>query len=322
MTPLEIGSLTVDPPLMLAPMAGITDRPFRKICRRLGAPLCFTEMVSVNGLVRRGKKTEAMLPCREEEHPVGVQLFGSDPETLAEGARRAAPHADLIDINMGCPVRKVVSTGAGSALLRDTRLVAAIISRVRAATSLPLTIKFRSGWDDGGRNYREIGGIAAAEGCDAVIFHPRTRAQMFEGQARWEEIADLVTRLPIPVIASGDIFTPLDAVRVMKETGCSGVMIARGALGNPWIFDQVRAVDEGRPLHLPGSGEVGAVVREHYLLLKGESGEHAALREMRKHLGWYAKGVPGAAAFRRSVNQITTERELLDAVVSFFGGSE
>lgn len=322
MTPLSIGSLTIDPPLMLAPMAGITNRPFRMICRRFGVPLCFTEMVSVNGLVRRGKKTEALLPCREEEQPIGVQLFGADPDTIAEGARCAAPHADLIDINMGCPVRKVVSTGAGSALLRDPRLVARIISRVRAATSLPLTIKIRSGWDDRGRNFREIARIAEGEGCDAVIFHPRTRAEMFEGRARWEEIADLVSRTPLPVIASGDILTARDALRVMEETACSGVMIARGALGAPWIFHQVKALGEGRSPLPPNRGEIGAIVREHYLLLSSESGEHVAIREMRKHVGWYAKGLPGAAPFRRALNLVTTGRELMDAVDSFFGGAE
>lgn len=321
MKPFTIRSLTLDPPLFLAPMAGITNRSFRTVCRRFGASLCFTEMVSVNGLVRGGKKTVAMLP-RADERPVAIQLFGSDPVTLAEAARIASPHADLIDINMGCPVRKVVSTGAGSALLREPARIAAIIAAVRAATPLPLTIKIRSGWSDDRRLFREIGRIAEDEGCDAMTLHPRTRAQMFEGEADWNEIAQLAAAVRIPVIASGDIFTPDDVSRVIRETGCSGVMIARGALGAPWIFAGAIARGKGVPWEPPGRGERWGIVREHHLLLRGEIGESGALREMKKHLSWYAKGLAGASTFRERVHRAASEEEMLRAIDDFFGGND
>ncbi|GAB4303892.1 MAG: tRNA dihydrouridine synthase DusB [Desulfuromonadia bacterium] len=322
MKPLTIRTLHLNPPLILAPMAGITNRSFRRICRRFGASLCFTEMVSVQGLARGGKKTVAMLPSREEERPIGLQLFGSDPETLAEGARMGSPHADLIDINMGCPVRKVVSTGAGSALLRDPRRIADIVARVRAATSLPLTIKIRSGWSDDQRLFREIGRIAEGEGCDAITLHPRTRSQMFEGKAAWEEIAQLVATVRIPVIASGDIFTPEDAVAVVEQTGCAGVMVARGALGAPWIFDGVIASHRGLPWSLPNRRERGEIAREHYSLLRDEAGGIVAMREMKKHLSWYAKGLTGASTFRERVHRAGSEEEMGFLIESFFWGDE
>lgn len=318
MKPVTIGSLVLDPPLILAPMAGITNRAFRVVCRRWGAPLCFTEMVSDNGLVRGGRKSKEMLPSPAEPRPVGVQLFGSDPEILAEAARRAEPYADLIDINMGCPVRKVVSAGAGSALLRDPLRVARIISCVRSAIRIPLTVKIRSGWGDDERNFREIGMIAQEEGCDAITLHPRTRSQMFAGKAAWEEIAELVLLLSIPVIASGDILSPSDALRVMQQTGCNGVMVARGALGAPWIFSQIRALDAGVELPPPRGDRRIETIVEQYRLLREDVGEPVAVREMRKHASWYAHGYPNAAIFRNGVNRAASGEELIGMVQSFF----
>ncbi len=232
--PFKIGSLTLANNLILAPMAGITNLPMRILARECGAGLCFTEMISVNGLVREGKKTFELLRSTREDRPLGIQLFGDDPALLAEGARLVEAHGDLIDINMGCPVKKVVGTGAGSALLRDPVKTAAIVRTVRQATRLPLTIKIRSGWHAEDNNFLEIARIAAAEGCDAVTLHPRSRAQMFDGHADWDKIRELHLALPLPVIGSGDIFSARDAVAMLQKTGCAGVMIARGGLGNPW----------------------------------------------------------------------------------------
>ena len=276
-------------------------------------------MVSVNGLVRDGKKTEALMRSVAEDRPLGVQLFGDDPALLAEGARRAAGYGDLLDINMGCPVKKVVGTGAGSALLREPAKVAAIIRAVRAATTLPFTVKIRSGWACGADNFLEIGRIAEAEGCDAITLHPRSRAQMFDGMAAWAKIGELKRELKIPVIASGDLFTAADVRDVLQQTGCDGVMIARGALGNPWIFRQARQLLAGEEAQPPTLAERLAVAERHFLLFCEDAGERVALREMRKHFSWYAKGVPGAAHFRNEVNRLATVDEVLALVREFFG---
>lgn len=308
--PLKIGRLMLPHNLMLAPLAGVTNLPFRLICRRQGAALAFTEMVSVNGMVREGGKTMALLASSPEDRPLGVQLFGDNPETLARAAAMVADQADLLDINMGCPVRKVVATGAGSALLKDTARVAAIVRSVRKATGLPLTIKIRSGWHCGDATWREVGRIAEAEGCDAITLHPRSRSQMFTGQANWSQIAQLKERLTIPVIGSGDLFAPEDCRRMLAETGCDGLMIARGALGNPWIFRQTRELLSGITPQ-PVTPSERAITAAHHLQLQIEVlGEVVAVREMKKHLGWYIHGVPGAASLRRSVNSAQTAQQL------------
>lgn len=300
--PLKIGSLTLAHNVVLAPLAGITNLPFRIICRRLGAALAFTEMLSVNGLVRSGANTLALLKSDAEDHPLGVQLFGEAPNDLAEAARMVEGSCELLDLNMGCPVRKVVGTGAGSALLREPLKVAAIIRAIRSATSLPLTVKIRSGWSHGNTNFSEIADIAQSEGCDAVSFHPRSRSQMFTGRADWAQIGELKTRLSIPVIGSGDLFTAQDCHRMMKETGCDGVMVARGALGAPWIFRQIRELQENGAATPVTNTERAAIVRAHLDLYLQACGEDIACREMKKHIGWYARGFPGAADIRREAN--------------------
>jgi nifR3 family TIM-barrel protein len=318
--PLTIGSLVLPNNLLLAPMAGVTNLPLRLLCREQGASLCFTEMVSVNGLVRDGKKTEALMRSVAEDRPLGVQLFGDSPELLAEGARRATEYGDLIDINMGCPVKKVVGTGAGSALLREPAKVADIIRAVRRATTLPFTVKIRSGWACGADNFLEIGQIAASEGCDAITLHPRSRAQMFDGSAAWEKIGELKASVPIPVIASGDLFTATDVAAVLRQSGCDAVMIARGALGNPWIFRQSIELLGGAEPRQPSMTERLVVAERHFALFCADAGERVAVREMRKHFSWYAKGVTGAAQFRAQVNQIPDGEGMLAAVRGFFGG--
>jgi nifR3 family TIM-barrel protein len=300
--PLTIGGLVLAHNVVLAPLAGITNLPFRILCRREGAALAFTEMVSVNGLVREGVNTLALLKSLPEDRPLGIQLFGDTPQSLAEAARMVDGYGDLLDINMGCPVRKVVGTGAGSALLREPRKIAEIIRAVRAATGLPLTVKIRSGWHCGDDSYLEIARIAESEGCDAITLHPRSRSQMFSGHADWVQIARLKETVAIPVLGSGDLFSANDCLNMLQETGCDGVMVARGALGAPWIFRQVA--------ELAATGMVTAVtnlqrveaMRQHLELFCQTVGEAIAVREMKKHVGWYARGFAGAADIRRAAN--------------------
>jgi len=315
---LTIGPLTLANNLMLAPMAGITNLPMRLMAREQGAALCFTEMVSVNGLVRDGRKTFELLRSAPADRPLGIQLFGDDPELLAEGARLVAGHGDLIDINMGCPVRKVVGSGAGSALLREPAKVAAIVRAVRRAITLPLTIKIRTGWEADATSFLEIARIAADEGCDAVTLHPRSRAQMFEGKADWTRIRELKESLRVPVIGSGDLFSAPDVVAMLGQTGCDGVMIARGGLGNPWIFRETRDILAGREPQLPTPAETGAAALRHLEMYIETFGERVALLEMRKHLCWYARGIPGVGQFRAEVNRLRNVEELVRTLHDFF----
>lgn len=300
--PLKIGTLALAHNVVLAPLAGITNLPFRTLCRREGAALAFTEMVSVNGLVREGAKTMALLKSTPEDRPLGIQLFGDTPHDLAEAARMVAGYGELLDINMGCPVRKVVGTGAGSALLRDPLKIAAIVRAVRAATALPLTIKIRSGWHCGDDSYPEIARIAQEEGCDAITLHPRSRSQMFSGLSDWSHLRHLKEKLTIPVIGSGDLFTPEDCIRMLNETGCDGIMVARGSLGAPWIFRQIRELALHNTLPLITNRERAAAIVQHLELYITEHGEAVAAREIKKHIGWYAKGFPGASDIRREAN--------------------
>ncbi len=300
--PLTIGSLVLEHNVVLAPLAGITNLPFRLICRQAGASLAFTEMVSVNGLVREGVKTLALLKSVPGDRPLGIQLFGDKPSDLAEAARMIEEYGDLVDINMGCPVRKVVGTGAGSALLQEPGKIAAVIRAVRAATTLPLTIKIRSGWHCGDNVFPEVGRIAEAEGCDAITLHPRSRSLMFSGQADWAQLAEMKAALSIPVLGSGDLFTPDDCLRMLKETGCDGIMIARGALGAPWIFRQVRELANTGSYTPVGTAERADAIDAHLNLFIEEMGEAVAVREIKKHIGWYAKGFAGASEIRRAAN--------------------
>jgi len=317
---VAIGSLSLANRVFLAPMAGITNLPMRLMARECGASLTFTEMVSVNGLTREGRKSFDLLKTLPADRPIGMQLFGDEPDMLAEAARLVEGYGELIDINMGCPVRKVVGTGAGSALLKDPPKVAAIVRAVRRATSLPFTVKIRTGWSAGDDTFLEVGRIAQEEGCDAVTLHPRSRCQMFDGKADWSRIAELKQSLKIPVIGSGDLFSAADVVRMLEETGCDAVMIARGAMGNPWIFREALALLAGGEPPPVTIDDRYALGRRHLELFTELEGERVALLEMRKHLAWYSKGVPGAAQFRAAVNAIDTLPQLIDAMENFFHG--
>lgn len=307
---LTIGSLALEHNVVLAPLAGITNLPFRQLCRRSGAALAFTEMVSVNGLVREGVKTLALLKSAANDRPLGIQLFGDKPADLAEAARMVEGYGELLDINMGCPVRKVVGTGAGSALLQDPQKIAAIVKAVRAATSLPLTIKIRSGWHCGDDVFLEVGRIAEAEGCNAVTLHPRSRSQMFSGHSDWSHLGRLKQALTIPVLGSGDLFTPDDCLRMLRETGCDGIMIARGALGAPWIFRQVQELAATGGYTPVSTAERAEAISRHLELFSAEVGENIAVREMKKHIGWYAKGFAGASDVRKTANSAQTIRDI------------
>jgi hypothetical protein len=319
--PMIIRTLQLKNPIILAPMAGITDLPYRLIMKPAGAALVFTEMVSAVGLVRtKGRnRTFELLDSRPEERPLGVQLFGSDPDYLAQGARLVASHADLIDLNLGCPVPKVTKGGGGSALLRDPEQIRRIVAAMRAAWDGPLTVKIRSGWDADQINFLEIGRIAQEEGVDAITLHPRTRSQGFSGLSDWSHLRRLKEELTIPVIGSGDIFIAADGLRMLAETGCDAIMIGRGGYGNPWLLAELAARLQGEDWQAPTPAERAEVAHRHLDLALEILGEHRSLGEMRKHLCWYARGLSGAATFRQSINraeEIATMRALVDAFFS------
>lgn len=312
---MKIGSLQLENPIILAPMAGISDLPYRLIMKRFGAALVFTEMVSANGLFFNGAATRKLLQSCPEEQPLGVQLFGENPERLAEAVRMIEAQSCLIDLNLGCPVKKVVNSGAGSALLQDPVKIGRILQMMRAATTRPFTVKIRSGWDQASINYREVARIAFNEGVDAITLHPRTRSQGFGGQANWELIRQLCEDLPIPVIGSGDIFSAADAKTVFDQTGCAAVMIGRGGYGSPWLIREILALLADQPAPQVTLAERHQVAVDHLELFLETFGPAKALGHMRKHLCWYVRGIEGAAGFRAQLNQsrsIDAMRELLD----------
>ena len=315
---LMIGSLRLDQPVLLAPMAGITSLPYRRIMKSFGAGLVFTEMVSANGLIRDGRRTRELLRSHPDEFPLGIQLFGDGPEVLAEAVRMIADESRLIDINMGCPVKKVIRSGAGSALLQDPERVERILVAVRKAYSGPLTIKIRSGWDEGSVNFLQIGKIAENAGVDAMTLHPRTRARMFGGQADWKQIRELSQNVNIPVFGSGDIFTPEDGVRMLAETGCNAVMIGRGAYGNPWLIERILLRLAGEPDREPTAGEKYQIARRHLELHREQFGDSKTLLEMRKHLCWYARGLSGSSHFRAALQKARNLEQAMILSEDFF----
>ena len=300
-------------PLYLAPQAGVSESPFRRICRRFGADVVVSEFVSAEGLRRGSEKTWRYLRFDDAERPIGVQIFGADPQAMAEAAalveRVYAP--DFIDINFGCPVKKVVKRNGGSGCLRDLDLVQRIIRAVVAATSVPVTVKIRSGWSDEMRNPVEIALRCEEAGAQVLTLHARSRTQMYAGRADWDEIAAVVDALEIPVVGNGDVWTVEDARRMVEHTGCAGVMIARGSHGAPWIFAQARAALDGRPIPPdPTVDERFRLIIEHArTAIAFERDEELAMREFRKHLGWYTKGLPDGRALRQRLFEVTRLEE-------------
>lgn len=316
---VNIGQLRLKNDICLAPMAGITDLPFRTIVREFGCGLAFTEMVSASGLVRGMGKTCRYLDSSPADRPLGVQLFGSDPEMLAEAARMTVERgADLVDINMGCPVKKVVKTGSGAALMRDPQRVAVILQAMRKATDLPLTLKIRAGWRHCEVNALTIGRIAEECGVDAVILHPRTVDQGFGGDADWGLIAALKAQLRIPVIGSGDVRRPEDAARMIRETGCDGVMVGRGVLGNPWLIGNILSRLSGGEVSAPSLAVRVEIIRRHLEMAVDYYGEKVGTRDFRKHLLWYTKGLRGGAQFRQAAGQITDRASAWNALQDYF----
>lgn len=313
---IQIGTIRLENPFVLAPLAGITDAPTRSLAKEQGAAFVYSEMISGKGLWYKDKNTERLLKIYPDEKPMAFQLFGSDPEVLAHAARMLKDRAnDAIDINMGCPVPKVVKNGEGSALLKNPDLIYDLVKATVEAAEKPVTVKIRTGWDEDSINAVETARAIEAAGAAAVAVHGRTRQQYYTGHADWEVIRRVKEQVSIPVIGNGDVFSGEDANRMLAETGCDMVMIARGFLGNPWIFRDAIALWEGREKPpAPTLQEKVDMMIVHLQRLCAEKGAHIAVREMRKYIGWYLKGVHGAAAVRRKVNNITDFEELKKAI--------
>jgi len=304
-------------------MAGVSESPFRRMCRRFGADVVVTEFLSAEGIRRENPATLDKLKFGAEERPIGVQIFGADPAAMGDAAALVTDvfQPEFIDINFGCPVKKVVRRNGGSGCLRDLGLVQEVIRAVSASTHLPVTVKIRSGWNEEMRDPVQIALRCQDAGARALALHPRTRTQMYSGAARWEEIAAVVDALDIPVLGNGDIKTAEDAVRMWKETGCAGIMIARGAFGQPWIFNQVRALMEGKPKpDAPPVERRFEIALEHArLVAEYEADPKGAAIEFRKHLGWYVKGLPDAAEMKRRLYAVESLGEIDDIFASYLG---
>ncbi len=315
---LQLGSLRVWPPVVLAPMAGVTNYPFRKLCRRYGAGLYVSEMITARGIVRGHEKTLKLADFGPDESPRSLQLYGIDPETLGEAARRLVDEGrvDHIDMNFGCPVRKVTSRGGGSAIPLKPRLLARLVrATVQGAGDVPVTIKFRMGIDEEHMTFRDAGRVGEQEGCAAVGLHARTAAQLYGGEARWEAIRELKELVQVPVLGNGDIWEAHDALRMMRMTGCDGVIVGRGCLGRPWLFRDLADVFDGRePRNPPTYGEVIDLMLEHAELVCDWFDEYRGIRMMRKFTSWYTKSFHGGAALRPRLMAAGTLEELRAAV--------
>ncbi len=320
MEQMRIGPYSITSKAILAPMAGITDRPFRQLCKRLGAGMAVSEMVTANSLLWGSQKTLTRTNHLGEQEPRVVQIAGSDPRLLAEAARYNADRgAQIIDINMGCPAKKVCNVMAGSALLRDERLVGRILEAVVGAVTVPVTLKIRTGWDSDSRNGVRIARIAEAAGIQSLAVHGRTRACGYKGHAEYDTIRAIKETVSIPVIANGDITTPEKARFVLEYTGADAVMIGRGAQGNPWIFREINHyLATGTHLARPSLGEIRDTLLEHIQAIHEFYGEYTGVRMARKHICWYSKSQPNGAAFRKEINQLETSTQQLAATRDFF----
>lgn len=309
---LRIGTVELENNLVLAPMAGVTDLPFRQLCREQGCGLLCTEMVSAKAILYKNRNTRELLEVTPQERPVSVQLFGSDPEIVSDMAHQIEDGPfDIIDFNMGCPVPKVVNNGEGSALMKNPRLVEQILSSMVRKVKKPITVKFRKGFDEDCVNAVEIARIAESCGVAAVAVHGRTREQFYSGKADWEIIRQVKEAVAIPVIGNGDIFTPQDAKAMLERTGCDGLMVARGAQGNPWIFKRIsHYLDTGELLAEPSAQEIGSMILRHARMQAERKGENLGMKEMRKHIAWYTAGLRGSSALRRRCNTLETLAEL------------
>lgn len=321
MSKLTIGNVTLDNHIILAPMAGVSDLPFRLLCREQGAGMVCMEMVSAKAILYNNKNTDMLMEIHPEEGPASLQLFGSDPDILSDMAKKIEerPYA-ILDFNMGCPVPKVVNNGEGSALMKNPKLVEEILTKLVKASSKPVTVKFRKGFNDDNINAVEIAKIAESCGVAAVAVHGRTREQYYSGKADWNIIAAVKEAVKIPVIGNGDVTSPQSAKEMLGQTGCDGIMIGRAAQGNPWIFREVtQFLDNGTIPDRPTNQEKKETIIRHAMLQLQYKGEYTGVREMRKHLSWYTVGMPHSAKFRQTINSMESMDELLAGVEEIFG---
>lgn len=303
---IKIGNITLNGNLILAPMAGVTDLPFRLLCKEQGADLIYTEMVSAKGIYYNNKNTDSLLVVKEEERPVALQLFGSDPVIMSEMAKKIEDrNFDILDINLGCPVPKVVNNGEGSGLMKNPKLVGEIVYKVSRAIKKPVTVKIRKGFDDNSVNAVEIAKIAEANGASLVAVHGRTREQYYSGKADIDIICKVKESVKIPVIGNGDIFSPQDAKRMLEMTGCDGIMLARGVRGNPWLFREIKTyLETGELIKKPTTEELISMILRHARMQIEFKGEYIGIREMRKHVAWYTTGYKKSSKLRSLVNEI------------------
>lgn len=314
---MRIGNLNLDNNIFLAPMAGVTDLPFRILCREMGAGLVFSEMVSSKGMYYNDENTKDLLAIDERERPVAIQIFGSDPDIMAYSVEKFLNNRediDIIDINMGCPAPKIVKNGDGSALMKDEKLVEKILTSVVKVSSKPITCKFRMGWDHESINGIEIGKIAEASGVSAITIHGRTRDMFYSGEADWEYIKMVKQNVSIPVIGNGDVFEPKDAINLFKETGCDAISIGRGSLGNPWIFKRVLNLIKGEEDCPPSNEDIINMAIRHLNMVCDFKGERVGVREMRKQLAWYLKGMKNSNEIKNKINTIE-EKDKMEKIL-------
>ncbi|MCC0784074.1 tRNA dihydrouridine synthase DusB [Clostridioides sp. ES-S-0108-01] len=310
---MKIGNLELKDKVFLSPMAGVTDLPFRLICKEQGCGLLYTEMINGKALCYNDENTKKMLKIEEEEHPVAVQIFGSEPDFMGRAAEIMNDYSnEILDINMGCPAPKVVKNGDGSALMKNPKLAEKVLKAVVKNSKKPVTLKIRKGWDDNSVNAVEIAKIAEACGISALAIHGRTREQFYTGKADWDIIAEIKKNLNIPVIGNGDVFTIEDSINMLDKTGCDAIMIGRGAQGNPWIFKRINHyMNTGEILPEPTLNEKISTAIKHLKLAVEEHGEYVAVREMRKHIAWYLKGLRNSARLRDEINKIEDYQEVV-----------
>lgn len=323
MPELQIGNVKLENDLILGPMAGVTDLPFRLLCKEQGAGLLCMEMVSAKGIMYNNKNTKFLLTIDERERPVSLQLFGSDADIISEQAKRIEELPfDILDINMGCPVPKIVNNGDGSALMKNPLLAGEIIEKTARAIQKPVTVKIRKGFDEEHINAVEMAHIAQESGAAAIAVHGRTREQYYSGKADWEIIRKVKEAVKIPVIGNGDVWTPQDAIDMRKQTGCDGVMIGRGAQGNPWIFKQILHYEQtGELLEKPSPQEVTEMILRHAKMQMEFKGEYTGMREIRKHAAWYTAGYKNSAKLRGKINETETYEELKE-LLSHLGNAQ
>ena len=316
---MKIGNVQLDNEVFLSPMAGVTDLPFRTICKEKGCGMLYTEMINAKALCYDDENTKKMLNLEDDGHPVAVQIFGSDPEYMGKAASIMNQYTnDILDINMGCPAPKVIKNGDGSALMRNPKLAAEVLTAVVKNSEKPVTLKIRKGWDDNSVNALEIAKIAEECGISALAIHGRTREQFYSGKADWDIIAEIKQSINIPVIGNGDVFDVQDAVNMLEKTKCDAIMIGRGSQGNPWIFNRINHyMKTGEVLPEPTLEEKISTAIKHMNLAVAEHGEYVAVREMRKHIGWYLKGLKNSARYRDQINKITDYKEVISMLEEY-----